>query len=809
MAEKVFLTAAHREHLLSEGFSDAQIDILIEHYGVRSLTEAEAHEQGFKVWDGERWKSSAGLYFRFADGFGQLRCNEPLQRLKGKPAKYLTPVGFASKAFLPEGCESVHEGIKDAFAGAMHGDIPTGAIAGVSHYRKALPKGCGLTISFDADGWINPQVFASLIHAGKWCGGRVVLLPKIEGYDKAGLVEYFKAGSTAADYRALLDLARKPEDLLQEWPDHWDGLEPYKVVRLARMAACLAVLYLTAEEGNAFIRRIAERYSKAGIRARELAAFAKKWRDRRQKTKNLTTYQREHRLIKNKFGARLAFNELTQQPELDGVPFKAEKVKAVLSIEHGLPLRSGREDLIDSIVSLAQKRSYNPVKDYLEQVWHGWHGKPELLTKLNSLAKEYLGNDDESAQVLLKKTLVAAVARIYSPGCKVDTATVLAGPQGYGKSQFWKTLTSEDWFCDDFCDVDNKDHLLKLHEAWIIEWPELHGLTRKEASRVKSFMTTGRDRIRRPYAREAEWMARPSILVGSSNDSEFLTDSTGNRRWWVVKVLKKVDIAKLAQDRDSIWAAAVALYKSGEPWWLSDVEESEAETTRKQFEVVDAWHDSVADFIEDRTQVSITELFDQVLKIETGRQSNADRARVSNILKRCGWETTANAVMHQGKRQRVWKQKNISLTGLQQSAVSAVPAVPEAQNPDTAGDSSGTASGTAPTRTAVSAVPTAYLSARRHGGTAPTQTAVPESLLDENYVQQELQASSTAGTADTAVQYKAENEMFFLGAQVRKRGKSGWVGVVESNPVNGWVEVRWQGDKTAASIKAANLEAIG
>jgi hypothetical protein len=256
---------------------------------------------------------------------------------------------------------------------------------------------------------------ASLVHAGKWCNGRVVLLPETEGHSKAGLCKYFRSGNTADDYQALTELALKPEDLLQAWPEHWEGLEPHKIVRLARLAACLAVLYLTPEEGIAYTRRIAERHSKAGLRARELAAFAKKWRDRRQKTQALTTYQREHRLIANKFGSRLAFNELTQQPELDGVPFKAERVKAVLSIQHGLPLRSSREDLIDSILALSQVRSYHPVREYLEQVWHDWHGQLEALTNLNSLAIDYLGNDDPNAQVLLKKTLIGCCGKGFQP----------------------------------------------------------------------------------------------------------------------------------------------------------------------------------------------------------------------------------------------------------------------------------------------------------------------------------------------------------------------------------------------------------
>jgi hypothetical protein len=71
------------------------------------------------------------------------------------------------------------EGFKDAAAGTLHGGIATGALAGVSHYRKALKQGSGETIVFDADGWTNPQVFSNLVHAGYYLRGKIQLVPEI------------------------------------------------------------------------------------------------------------------------------------------------------------------------------------------------------------------------------------------------------------------------------------------------------------------------------------------------------------------------------------------------------------------------------------------------------------------------------------------------------------------------------------------------------------------------------------------------------------------------------------------------------
>jgi hypothetical protein len=393
------------------------------------------------------------------------------------------------------------------------------------------------------------------------------------------------------------------------------------------------------------------------------------------------------------------------------------------------------------------------------------------------------------------------VARVFNPGCKVDTATVLAGTQGLFKSEYWKTLASPDWFCDDFNDVDNKDHLLKLHEAWIIEWPELHGLTRKESNRVKSFMTTARDRIRRPYGREAEWMKRPSILVGSSNDKEFLSDSTGNRRWWIIPVAQKIDIEKLKAKRDQIWALAVDAYKRGEPWWLTDDEEQAAEATRKQFEEADPWHDAIANYLEDKKQVSLTELFDQVLKIETGRQGRPEKTRITNILRRCGWDAAPNGVMHLGIRQRVWKPKNISNLGLYKTAV---PAVQPCQNGHRAVSESNTGqhgNGTA----GISAVPENNLQHGWHGAEA---SAVPSTVPEKTFSQIELQPVGTASTAGTVNSLEPQNKMFSPGDRVRKRGKQGWRGDVKRELGNGRFEVSWLGDPHSVEELESDLELI-
>jgi hypothetical protein len=211
------LNPEHIEHLCDEGFSLPHVARWVKQ-GLRSLTQEQAEQAGFKVKNKDGvYVSGEGLYFPFTREFGQLRLDAPIERKNGSVAKYLTPLGAKTKARIPSGCKVVTEGAKDAVAGSLRGGIPTGAIAGISHYRKALKQDAGYTVLFDADGWINPAVFSNLFHAGKWLNGKVQLIPEIEGYPKAGLCEYFKVGNTTEDYKELVDSAKKPEALLLQW----------------------------------------------------------------------------------------------------------------------------------------------------------------------------------------------------------------------------------------------------------------------------------------------------------------------------------------------------------------------------------------------------------------------------------------------------------------------------------------------------------------------------------------------------------------------------------------------------------------
>lgn len=152
-------------------------------------------------------------------------------------------------------------------------------------------------------------------------------------------------------------------------------------------------------------------------------------------------------------------------------------------------------------------------------------------------------------------------------------------------------------------------------------------------------------------------MARQSVFCGTTNEKEFLADSTGNRRFWVVPITKQIDVRLLETERDQIWAAVVALYKSGTPWHLTTEESAEMDQARKSFESSDVWEDEILDWLQTREKTSMAQILETLLGIETNQQDKKAQLRVRGILTRANWQQADHPSLFDGKRTRVWTKK--------------------------------------------------------------------------------------------------------------------------------------------------------
>lgn len=347
-----------------------------------------------------------------------------------------------------------------------------------------------------------------------------------------------------------------------------------------------------------------------------------------------------YQAAKEVLGDRLRWNELKMAPELDGKPLDFDTIQITLAEETGLDFPEAHVRSV--LLRLAMEHSYDPVKDYLEQVYS--QHKDDLLT--DNLSEILLGTTDPLYNTYLFRHLIGSVARRYQPGCKMDTMLVLKGDQGIRKSSFLQTLYGSEFFDSTPADAGNgKDELLRQHTHWCNEQGELDGITsKKDAARMKAELSNPKDTFRPPYGRNTKEYPRRFVNVGTTNADSFLVDSTGDRRFWVIDLgSQMIDLSKVRELRDKIWATAVAAYKNGEQWWLTQQEQAQSSLANEAYAVADTWEDYILAFLDQELKKGVLYttvawcLADSKLSIEPSRQTKADQNRCADLLRRAGW----------------------------------------------------------------------------------------------------------------------------------------------------------------------------
>ena len=372
--------------------------------------------------------------------------------------------------------------------------------------------------------------------------------------------------------------------------------------------------------------------------------------------------------LPNGIDSPFRYNIFTQEIERDGKTCQGE---SALDRYHIYWARRGwkiSKDLaFDCAVQAARQNEYDPVKEYILNCHK--KGEPEYIDRL---ASAYLRPEDQHLteatiyDQMLKCTLIAAVARVFNPGCKFDNACVLMGPQGARKSSLWAALAG-DFFSDALKDINGKDALMTLHSAWLTEFAELDSMTTKrQAGEVKAFLSQSTDIFRVPYGKVTEKFPRRGIVVGSTNRTEnFLLDDTGSRRFWIIpttctmKDPIRSDLVKAT--RDNIWAGAYAAYKAGEPWNLDIDTELKINEKNEQYHMENPWKNKIADFVNAPHNVlqefTTNELLSEVIEKPLERQTRYDQMQVAMILK--DLKLVKKRVTFEGGRKWVYKRDSM------------------------------------------------------------------------------------------------------------------------------------------------------
>ena len=253
---------------------------------------------------------------------------------------------------------------------------------------------------------------------------------------------------------------------------------------------------------------------------------------------------------------------------------------------------------VDGALSLhSNAHAFNDVKDYLKGLHNCWDGVP----RLDTLFVDYLGAKDTAYnRAVTRKAFTAAVARAMTPGCKYDNMVILTGPQGVGKSTLLDKM-SKGWFNDSIRTFEGKEASELLQGVWLVEVSELDAFRRTDVSRIKQFLSLRADRFRAAYGRNVKELPRTCVFFGTTNTSDFLQDTTGNRRFWPIDTHEQRATKSVWRDLDAeidqLWAEAFVRWQAGEPLYLAGAIEDAARAKQEEHREASSREGIVREFL--------------------------------------------------------------------------------------------------------------------------------------------------------------------------------------------------------------------
>ncbi len=313
-----------------------------------------------------------------------------------------------------------------------------------------------------------------------------------------------------------------------------------------------------------------------------------------------------------------------------------DDAKARHYIEHKYKLHNAAK-YSDAIRILFSEREYHPLQERVQSLT--WDGNSRIKRFLIYATK---CEDTPYTREVSRLIFAGGINRLFDPGCKFDDMPVLIGTkQGEGKSTLVQWLALQDDYFDELKDFDSDRALETISGKWILEVGELLALTRtKDVEGVKSFISRRNDRRRLPYDVRTTDHYRQCIFIGTTNKEQFLTDKTGNRRFYPVKVnTSGYDLFDRATEIklfiNQCWAEAYALYNQKSPdiapymdrKYKHIVEEQQSLAVEDDYRV-----GLVTQYLSSRTSVCILELWQNALNnpphIKPSRKDSNDLALI-------------------------------------------------------------------------------------------------------------------------------------------------------------------------------------
>ena len=331
-----------------------------------------------------------------------------------------------------------------------------------------------------------------------------------------------------------------------------------------------------------------------------------------------------------------------------------DRINLCLSLERGGFQNISTELIRDAISFVAEQNVCDSAQEWLDS--KQWDGVP----RVEHFLPLYMSTEDTPYTRAVGLYLFTAMAgRICQPGIKADMVPVAVGAQGTRKSSAVAALVpSEDFFTTIDLGGQDDDLARKMRGKLVVELDELKGLASRDAEHIKSFTTRRYEEWTPKYMEQTVRYPRRSICFGTSNQDDFLNDSTGNRRWLPFEC-GMCDTDSIAGDRDQLWAEGRVLFLAG------GIQHREAERLANAehagFAAHDDWDTAVTKWLwaEDykgtpagREFLSGSEVLSGAISLPIAQQSPAHSARIKRTMVRLGY--VYKNMRSDGRRQRVF-----------------------------------------------------------------------------------------------------------------------------------------------------------
>lgn len=313
----------------------------------------------------------------------------------------------------------------------------------------------------------------------------------------------------------------------------------------------------------------------------------------------------------------LRYNLVSERFEFRGEPWTdTEQSKALRYIEETYDGIKSVSDFSHAMNIIAEEISYNPIYYRICDIeWDGHERIPYFLSEIMGC------EDSEYTRECSRLIFHGGISRLMNPGCKVDDVIILQGRQGGGKSTIVEMLALSDEWYGRVNDIRDNKGAEAVKGKWICEVSELLAFnTARGQEELKSFFDARKDTYRKPYAVHAEDYPRRCIFIGTTNKEQFLTDKTGNRRFYPVKCHADGNTIYTEKKRitayiEQCWAEALTLYNKGEIRPYIDPKKRKTAEQYRSLAVEDDYRVGlIADYLRDKTSVCTLELWQEALK---------------------------------------------------------------------------------------------------------------------------------------------------------------------------------------------------